>query len=195
MKKHISEKCRIASLKLCNIKEIRRYLSLDSLFRLVNALVISHLDYCNALFIGLPDSTIKPLQNVQNSATRVIFGLSKFEHISPGLKKLHWLPIEYSIEFKALTMVFKSLHSKAPTYISDLLQLKSNYSLRSANGINPQEQRSKLKCYGGRAFSVCAPQLWNMMPNNVKLSPNLDIFRKNLKTYFLLLLVKGFVQG
>ena len=185
MKKHISEKCRIASLKLYNIKKIRKYLTHDSLVRLVNALVLSHLDYCNALLIGLPDSTLRPLQNVQNSAARVILGLSKFEHISPGLKKLHWLPIKYRIVFKVLTMVFKSLHDEAPTYISDLLELKkSNYSLRSANGINLQEQRSKLKYYGDRAFSVCAPRLWNMLPNNVKTSPNLDIFKKNLKTYF-----------
>ena len=186
MKKHISEKCRIASLKLYNIKKIHKYLTHDSLVRLVNALVLSHLDYCNALLIGLPDSTLRPLQNVQNSAARVILGLSKFKHISPGLKKLHWLPIKYRIEFKVLTMVFKSLHDEAPTYISDLLELKkSNYSLRSANGINLQEQRSKLKYYGDRAFSVCAPRLWNMLPNNVKTSPNLDIFKKNLKTYFL----------
>ena len=70
-------------------------------------------------------------------------------------------------------------------YISDLLELKkSNYSLRSAKGINLQEQQSKLKYYGDRAFSVCAPQLWNMLPNSVKTSPNMDILKKNLKTYF-----------
>ena len=78
MKKHISEKCRIASLKLYNIKKIRKYLTHDSLVRLVNALVLSHLDYCNALLIGLPDSTIRPLQNVQNSAARVILGTLAF---------------------------------------------------------------------------------------------------------------------
>ena len=52
-----------------------------------------------------------------------------FEHISPGLKKLHWLPIKYRIKFNVLTMVFKSLHNQAQIYISDLLELKkSNYS-------------------------------------------------------------------
>ena len=110
---------------------------------------------------------------------------TKFEHISPGLKKLLWPPIKYRIKFKVLTMVFESLHNEAPSYISDLLELKkSNYSLRSANGINLEEQRSKLKYYGDRAFSVCALWLWNMLPNSVKTSPNLDTFKKNLKTYF-----------
>ena len=53
-------------------------------------------------------------------------------------------------------MVFKSLDNEAPSYISDLLELKkSNYSLRSANGINLQEQRSKLKY---RKFSIKPPE-------------------------------------
>ena len=81
-------------------------------------------------------------------------------------------------------MVFKSLHNQAPTYINDLLKpKKSKYLLRLSNGINRQEQRSKLKNYGDRAFSICTPQLWNILPDNVKNSPTLDIFKKKLKTY------------
>ena len=57
MKKHISEKCRIMSLKLYNIKRISKYLSHVSLVSLVNALVLSYLDLCNALVTGLPDSS------------------------------------------------------------------------------------------------------------------------------------------
>ena len=125
MKKHISEKCRIASLKLYNVKRIRKYLSHDSLVRLVNALVLSHLDFCNALLICLPDSTIRPLQNVQNSAARVTLGLPKFEHISPGLKKLHWLLIKYRIEFKFLTMVFKTMIKIEVLWGQSLLSLCS----------------------------------------------------------------------
>ena len=93
-------------------------------------------------------------------------------------------PLLRGIEFKVLTMVLKLLHNQRPTFIRDLLELKkSNYSLRSVNGINLQEQRSKLKQYGDRAFSVSAPQLWNRLPDNVKASPTLDIFKKNLKTH------------
>ena len=93
MKKFISDRCRIASLKLYNIRKIRKYKCRESLTRLVNALVLSHLDYSNALLFGLPESTIRPMQNIQNSAARLILGLSKFEHITPALQQLHWLPI------------------------------------------------------------------------------------------------------
>ena len=84
MKKFISDRCRIASLKLYSIRKIKKYLCRESLTRLVNALVLSHLDYSNALLFGLPESTIRPMQNIQNSAARLILGLSKFEHIIVG---------------------------------------------------------------------------------------------------------------
>ena len=55
------------------IKQIRNYLSNEICQTLVQALVISHLDYVNALLIDLPDITIKKLQRVQN--IDCLFGL------------------------------------------------------------------------------------------------------------------------
>ena len=78
VKKFISDRCRIASLNLYNIRKIKKYICCESLTRLFNALVLSHLDYSNTLLFGLPDSTIRPMQNIQNSAARLILGLSKF---------------------------------------------------------------------------------------------------------------------
>ena len=171
MKKFISDRCRIASLKLYNIRKIKKYLCRESLTKHINALVLSHLDYSNALLFGLPDSIIRPLQNIQNSAARLILGLSKFEHITQALQQLHWLPIRYRIQFKIMTVVYKAVHTTAPEYICDMIESKqSKYSLRSVNGINLREQRSHLKTCGDRAFSVCAPKLWNSLPSEVRTS-------------------------
>ena len=45
--------------------------------------------------------------------------------------------------------------------------------------------RSKLKCYGDRAFSASAPKLWNDIPETIKCSADLTSFKRNLKTYLL----------
>ena len=94
--------------------------------RRINALVLSHLDYDNALLFGFPDWTIRPMQNIQNSAARVIHGLSKFELITPALKQLYWLSTSYRIQFKAMNVVYKAIHNAAPEYICALIELKQS---------------------------------------------------------------------
>ncbi len=76
-----------------NIKKIRPFLSEHATQLLVQALVLSRLDYCNALLAGLPASSIKPLQFIQNAAARLFFNEPKRTHVTPLFINLHWLPI------------------------------------------------------------------------------------------------------
>ncbi len=77
---HISKTARSCRLALFNIKKIRPFLSEHSSQLLVQALVLSRLDYCNALLAGLPASSIKPLRLIQNAAARLIFNEPKRAH-------------------------------------------------------------------------------------------------------------------
>ena len=54
---------------------------------------------------------------------RLIYRSSKFNHVTPLLHTLHWLPSEKRIDFKLASLCFKSLNGSAPTYISGLLHL------------------------------------------------------------------------
>ncbi len=72
-KDHIAKTARSCRFALHNIRKIRLFLTEHAAQLLVQALVVSRLDYCNALLAGLPSNTIKPLQMIQNAAARLVF--------------------------------------------------------------------------------------------------------------------------
>ena len=71
-KDYLIAKSKAATINIIKIRNIRKYLNQDTCHKVVIILALSHLDYSNALLSGLPDSSINILQNVQNSATRLV---------------------------------------------------------------------------------------------------------------------------
>src|SRR4029434_648129 len=54
-------------------------------------------------------------------------------HITPVYKSMHCLPVSFRIDFKILLLVYTSLHSHAPEYITDMLsRYTPSRSLRSS---------------------------------------------------------------
>ncbi len=101
---------------------------------LVQALVLTRLDYCNALLAGLPASSIKLLQLIQNAAARLIFNKPKKTRVTPLFINLHWLQIAARIKFKALMFAYRTTSGSAPLYLNSLLQTYMlSRSLRSAS--------------------------------------------------------------
>ena len=119
----------------------------------------------NALFSGLPTSTTKSLQLVQNAAARLLTRTRKFDHITPILTSLHWLPINARSDFKVLLVIYKTLHGSAPSYLKDLIvPYCPSRPLRSSGvGLLTIPKVNK-KSAGKRAFSYRAPYLWNNLP-------------------------------
>jgi len=87
---------------------------------LVHAFVSSRLDYCNSLLYGISDGLQTKLQTVQNAAACVVTGTRKFDHITPVLHQLHWLPVWQRITFKLAMITYKCLHGLVPSYLADV---------------------------------------------------------------------------
>ncbi len=107
-------------------------LSVSDAEKLVHAFMTSRLDYCNALLGGCPASSINKLQIVQNAAAKDLTRSRKYDHITPILQSLHWLPIKFRISYKILLLAYKALNDLAPAYLTNLLsRFNPTRSLRS----------------------------------------------------------------
>ena len=181
---HGSDICRSSFNQLGNFSKIRKYLTRESSEIAVHAFKTSKLDYCNSLLYGCSKMQLKKLQYLQNTAARIVTQTRKFDHITPVLFDLHWLPVSCRIVFKILLRVFKSLNNLFPTYLANRMSYQSHSrDLRSASKQLLDQRRSNTKTYGDKAFSVCAHKLWNSLPLDLRKSPSLTGFKKELKTY------------
>ena len=183
MDDHISHILKTAILKIREISYYRRFLTTSTTKTLIHAYVTSRLDYCNGLLCGLPKDSINRLQRILNTAARLVTLTRKYDSITPILRELHWLPVEFRIQYKIILQVFKALNNMAPVYLKDKLKLKRDNGLRSDKKNILYVPTSRLKSYGDRAFSYAGPRLWNALPAHLRLCSNPDKFKKDLKTF------------
>ena len=178
------------NIQLRNLRRIAGRLSFELKIQLVHSCVLSHLDYCNAVYGSLSEANISKLQKIQNSAVRFIFNLygkKSWESITPYAKKLHFLPVRYRIMYKAALFVFKCLNNLAPKYLSDLINIRNvnNDKLRKDNEFFILSQPSPpnfSKTQG--AFSYYGPSIWNSLPYSVRCQFNINVFKSQLETHF-----------
>ena len=137
---HVSKMCKDLNFSLYSLGKIRKFIDKPTAEKLVNATITSKLDHCNSELYGVKDTgALDKLQLIQNNAARIVSLRRKYDHITPVLQDLHWLPVKQRINYKILLMTYKALNGKAPDYISELVQL---YVPRRPN------MRSVDKCNG-----------------------------------------------
>ena len=121
----------------------------------------------------------------QNTATRVLPKIGKYDHITAPLKSLHWLPVEFRIKYKICLLMLNFLHGHGLEYISEMLiSIIIHYGLRSQDDLTLVVPRTKRKSLGDRAFRKAAPILWNLLPKDVRNCNDVGAFKSKLKTHY-----------
>ena len=72
---------------------------------------------------GHPNVLFKKLQRVQDTAAWITLRMPKFEHTTPLLKMLHWLPIPSTIAYNIDSLCHTALTTAYPKYLSELLNV------------------------------------------------------------------------
>jgi len=131
----------------------------------------------------MSESNFKKLQYVQNTLARVVLRRGKYDHITPALAELHWLPFKQHVTFKIATTTFKIRYLHQQTYLLDLLNHHTpTGSLRSSSQLLLQTNPTRT-VLSQRGFSSSAPRVWNSLPDKLRSCSTLDTFRRTLKTH------------
>ena len=187
-KNHFNSIIKTCNFQLRRLSSIMKYLTKEAATTLVHAFITSRIDYCNSLFVNLPNKDLIRLQSILNRAARLIYNLPPFTSTSSYLYELHWLPIKARIEFKICLLVFKCLKHNQPAYLNELFiryTPQSNVILRAADDpyllIVPRLH--KHSTFVSRSIYYAGPVFFNKLPFKIKDAGNVDSFKKLLKTY------------
>lgn len=130
---------------------------------------------------------ISKLQRVQNAAARLVTYTEKYDHVTPVLYELHWLPVRFRILFKIPLITYNML-GQLPHYINDLISVKkqSAYHLRSSNEILLDFPLGKmLQSFSDRSFGLLLPRFGMLFLLLYVIKEHLNILNRLLKFIFL----------
>jgi len=155
---------------------------------LISSFVVTKLDYCNVALAGLPSCDLDRLQSVINAATCLTVGAHRHNHITALLADLHWLRIPQRIQYKLYVLVYQCVQGSAPSYLQNAICSVASAEPRrhlrsksSANLIVPAMRRTTMV---DRAFAIAGSRAWNSLPDTIRRSPFLAVFKRSLKTHF-----------
>ena len=181
---HINNLTSLAFNQMLNIRRICSKLDHDTTRTIIQALVMSKLNYYNSLLLGSVDYQLKKIQRIQNMACRIVCNLHKFDHVTPSMHELHWLMIPQRIQFKIACLMYKCIKCQAPKYLTDPLPPKPKIRqlhLSTSDILPPILQRSTL-AYNA-SFPSAGPRLWNSLPKQRGHQQAQELFRSKLKTH------------
>lgn len=181
---HVLSVVKTSNFHIRALRHIRPMLDCKIATTIACSIVGSRLDYCNSLLYGTSTKNIQKLQRVQNTLARVVTGAKRRDHITPVLKELHWLPVSQRIEYKVALITHKVLATGQPHYLSQLVhEYKPTRQLRSESQRRLSIPTGLLTAHGGRTFTRAGAEVWNKLPEHIRIELNLRSFKSKLKTH------------
>jgi hypothetical protein len=184
--RHIIKVCRTVFCNIHLINRLSRSMDLTMRTAAINALVLSHVDFCATLFYGLPKKQTSKLEHALRSAFRCIKQFKPRDSLSHLFKEHQWLTAQQRINLHTASFTYKIINHGRPLYLTELLRplQETSYSLRSSDCNLLTAFRTK-SVAGDRAFSIAAAKLWNSIPQNIRQSTNSELFKANYLRHLL----------
>src|SRR6218665_3171466 len=172
--RHINLFCRSCYYQLRQLRVVSRSLSPAAASTLVHACVVSRLDYCSAIYEGLPTCRVKCLDRVLRTAARLVGSIPRFGRVFRYMRVvLHWLPYPQRIVYRISALIRRCIEGLAPSYLRELCFSTVTWeyliTLFCPGGVADSRMRTVNR--QRRAFSVAGPTAWNGLPVALRLTP------------------------
>ena len=170
---------------LYQINRVKHAFDRQTLITVINSLVFSKLFYCSNVWSNTSQKNINKLQTVQNFACHIVSGTRKFDHVTPILKQLRWLPVAKQLGYRSAIMDFKCIAGYAPKYLSSKFCKRLEISQRKTRNCDNLNIPFCELSTGQRSFHYRTVKLWNALETNLKNVDSLNSFKRQLKTHLL----------
>ena len=171
---------------LTQINRVKHVFDKDLLITIIKGLVFSKMFYCSSVWSNTSATNINKLQAIQNFAARIVTRSRKFDHITPILKQLRWIPVKDHLYYRDALLTFKCMNGMAPTNLSSRFSKRGTISGRSTRNANKLDIPRYKTATGQRSFLYRAVTIWNNLPSDIKLSSSMNIFKRKLKNHLLM---------
>ena len=178
---HITKICCKASRQLNALKRLSCYIPLDTRKILANSFIISNFNYCSLVWYF---STAKQLWKIEKIQERVL----RFLHSDCVSDHLMLLKANGSVSMEIRCVrylcieIYKTLNNLNPGYMKDIFQVQqSAYSTRRPYNI--KVPRVNQTAFSTRSIRYEGAKVWNHLPNSLKSTETLEIFKSLIKTW------------
>lgn len=135
---------------------------------LITSLAFSKMLYCSSVWSNNTLQNIIRLQSIQNFASKIVTNSRKFDHVTPSLRELIWLPVKEQLFYKDSVLTFKCQNGLAPQYLTSKSTKRSNIHTRNTRTRNSLQIPLYRTATGQRTFSYRGANIWNNLHKELR---------------------------
>ena len=178
---HVSKICKKASQKLNALARVSSYMDIHKKKLLMKSFITSQFGYCPLIWMFHSRTLNNKINAIHERALRITFkdSTSNFEEL---LSKDNSVSIHHrNLQVLAIEM-FKIKNKMAPELLNEIFQEKTaSYNLRRNSNFFIRKVHSVY--HGTESLSFLGPKIWELVPEGLKQSESLEIFKNKIKKW------------
>ena len=180
-----------AVVRSCNyytcyaLRHVRKHLTTETVQIIACSVILSRIDYCNSLLYGAPVAVVEMLHKAQNNVASHMSSLQMCQCQTTTLNSVRWLPVHQRIQYRIVVITHKALSTSIPAYIDELLQRQVTTRFLRSTDAPPLSVPWIHTETAKRAYCLAAPNVWNLLLNDICNASSLSSFHAKLKSHIL----------